>query len=69
MRPGASSSFFAATRRNRNTPRYAWALSQFFGWCEDRGIQRLDQIEPMMVAAYIRAALTVRQLGSVPGAA
>ncbi len=58
--------FFAATIRNPNTrAAYARALNQFFGWCEDRGIQRLDQIEPMVVAAYIEqhpgSAPTVKQ--------
>lgn len=46
--------FFTATIRNRNTRlAYAKAVAQFFTWCEERGITRLDQIEPMVVAAYI----------------
>jgi site-specific recombinase XerD len=58
--------FFAATIRNPNTrAAYARALSQFFAWCEDRGIRALDQIEPMVVAAYIEqhpgSAPTVKQ--------
>ncbi len=58
--------FFAATIRNPNTrAAYARALSQFFGWCEDRGIQNLDEIEPMVVAAYVEqhpgSAPTVKQ--------
>jgi hypothetical protein len=45
--------------------RHGFLRLGFFGWCEDRGIQRLDQIEPMVVAAYIEqhpgSALTVKQ--------
>jgi integrase/recombinase XerD len=45
--------FFTATIRNANTRKaYARAVASFFQWCEVRGI-RLDQIEPVMVAAYI----------------
>jgi site-specific recombinase XerD len=58
--------FFAATIRNPNTrAAYARALGQFFTWCQDHGIARLDQIEPMVVAAYIEqhpgSAPTVKQ--------
>lgn len=46
--------FFAATIRNRNTrDAYARAISQFFAWCEERKFRTLDQIEPIVVAAYI----------------
>jgi integrase/recombinase XerD len=46
--------FFTATIRNRNTrAAYAQAIRQFFDWCDDRGFRSLDQIEPVVVAAYI----------------
>lgn len=45
--------FFTATIRNRHTRfAYARACARFLDWCEDRGL-RLEQIEPMVVAAYI----------------
>jgi site-specific recombinase XerD len=58
--------FFAATIRNRNT-RYAYAeaVSQFFAWCEKHRVRTLEQIKPVVVAAYIErhpaAAPTVKQ--------
>jgi len=46
--------FFTANIRNKNTRlAYAFAVSQFFDWCEDRGL-RLEAIEPVFVAAYIK---------------
>src|SRR5229473_622642 len=45
--------FFTANIRNRNTRMaYAFAIRQFFDWCEQRGL-RLDAIRPTTVAAYI----------------
>jgi site-specific recombinase XerD len=45
--------FFAANIRNRNTRHaYAHAVSQFFQWCDQRGIG-LDRLNPTLVAAYI----------------
>lgn len=59
--------FFAATIRNRNTrDAYAQAIGQFFGWCENHGLQ-LAGIQPFTIAAYIehlsrvRSAPTVKQ--------
>jgi site-specific recombinase XerD len=58
--------FFAATIRNKNT-RYAYAeaVSQFFAWCEKHRVRTLEQIKPVVVAAYIErhpaAAPTVKQ--------
>jgi integrase/recombinase XerD len=46
--------FFAATIRNKNTRlAYAQAVRQFFDWCDARGFRQLDDIEPLVVAAYI----------------
>jgi integrase/recombinase XerD len=51
--------FFAANIRNRNTrAAYARALGDFFGWCDDRGVDLID-IEPITVAAYIEYLGTV----------
>src|SRR5437764_4548075 len=45
--------FFTATIRNRNTRMaYARAVKRFFDWCEDHHL-RLDDIEPIVIAAYI----------------
>ena len=45
--------FFTAHIRNRNT-RFAYltAVRRFAEWCERRGLA-LDQVEPMVVAAYV----------------
>lgn len=59
--------FFTANIRNPNTRlSYARAVGAFLVWCEERGAS-LQQIEPMIVAAYIerltqeRAPQTVKQ--------
>jgi site-specific recombinase XerD len=58
--------FFTVTIRNKNTRlAYGQAVSQFFDWCEARGIRSLDRIEPVVVAGYIEShkasAPTVKQ--------
>jgi integrase/recombinase XerD len=58
--------FFTATIRNKNTrAAYAQAVSQFFAWCERQRIQTLEQINPVVIAAYIEqhpaVAPTVKQ--------
>src|SRR5437763_16615439 len=58
--------FFTANIRNRNTrAAYAHAVTEFFRWCESRGLRELEQIRPVVIAAYIeqhRAATpTVKQ--------
>jgi site-specific recombinase XerD len=46
--------FFAATIRNKNTRiAYYNAARQFFAWCERRGIDGLERIEPIHVALYV----------------
>src|SRR5262245_51755028 len=46
--------FFAANIRNLNTRRaYARAVRNFFEWCEQYRITRLEQINPTVVAAYV----------------
>ena len=45
--------FFTAHIRNPNTPlAYLAAVRRFATWCERRGVA-LDQVEPMVVAAYV----------------
>jgi site-specific recombinase XerD len=45
--------FFTANIRNRNTRRaYARSAGRFFAWCSERGYG-LQQIRPILVAAYI----------------
>jgi site-specific recombinase XerD len=47
--------FFTANIRNPNTRRaYARACSQFFAWCEERGLT-LTTIRPFDVASYVEA--------------
>ncbi len=60
--------FFTATIRNGNTrAAYARAVSAFLEWCHDRGVHRLSDIQPVIVAAWIeelqqqRSAPTVKQ--------
>ena len=60
--------FFTATIRNPNTrAAYARAVSAFLDWCDARGIDRLDLIEPVVVAAWVeqlqhtRSAPTAKQ--------
>ncbi len=51
--------FFTAQIRNRNTREaYHRALVDFLAWTEDRGY-RLEQIEPILVAAYIEYLGTI----------
>jgi site-specific recombinase XerD len=46
--------FFAATIRNKNTRvAYYNDIRQFFAWCERRGIDGLERIEPIHVALYV----------------
>ncbi|CAA9337312.1 MAG: hypothetical protein AVDCRST_MAG93-6463 [uncultured Chloroflexia bacterium] len=47
--------FFTAEIENDNTrAAYTKAIGQFLGWCEERGVS-LKQVEPWMVATYIKA--------------
>jgi len=46
--------FFVSTIRNPNTrSAYARAVGRFLTWSEDRGLRSLDQVEPLVVAAYV----------------
>ena len=47
--------FFTAQVPNDHTRRAYWmAARRFAGWCEARGIARLDVVEPFHVAAFIK---------------
>jgi site-specific recombinase XerD len=46
--------FFTVNIRNRNTrAAYARAARDFLAWCEERSLDRLQDVQPMHVAAYI----------------
>lgn len=46
--------FFTANIRNKNTrAAYARAVRLFCAWLDERGIQDLDQVNPVLVAAYV----------------
>lgn len=50
--------YFTATIRNPNTrAAYYRAVSQFFDWCDGRGVE-LEQINPVLIAAYIEELMT-----------
>jgi integrase/recombinase XerD len=60
--------FFTVNIRNKNTrAAYTRAAGAFLHWCEERGIQQLENVQPVHVAAYIEelqgtvAAPTVKQ--------
>src|SRR5580704_15224032 len=58
--------FFTATIRNKNTrAAYAEAIGQFFAWCEKHQVRTLEDIRPVVIAAYIEnhpgAAPTIKQ--------
>ena len=44
--------FFAQIRNPNTRTAYAKAVTQFFNWCDERGLE-LDQISPVVVAAYV----------------
>ena len=62
--------FFTATIRNPNTRMaYLTAAYRFADWCEVKGLA-LEQIEPMLVAAYIEQLTTGLRPGdrqAIPG--
>ena len=58
--------FFTATIRNANTREaYARAVRGFFDWCEVRGLRHLDQIEPIVVAAYVEGLQAAKSAPTV----
>ena len=58
--------FFTANIRNPHTRKaYARAAGEFAAWCEGHGIHRLDQVQPVHVAAYVEALQRSRAAPSV----
>ena len=58
--------FFTANIRNRNARQaYALAVSNFFRWCERRGLTELGLLEPVHVAAYVEQLGTSHAAPSV----
>jgi integrase/recombinase XerD len=60
--------FFTVNIRNKNTrAAYGQAAGAFLRWCEDRGITRIEDVQPVHVAGYVeelgkmRSAPTVKQ--------
>jgi integrase/recombinase XerD len=46
--------FFTVNIRNKNTrAAYGQAAGAFLRWCEDKGITRIEDVQPVHVAAYI----------------
>ena len=46
--------FFAATIRNKNTrAAYLRAVLRFLDWLKERGVEHLNQVEPLIVSAYV----------------
>jgi site-specific recombinase XerC len=60
--------FFVSNIRNAHTRRaYGRAISEFFAWCEARGVSSLADVQPLHVGAYVellareRSAPTAKQ--------
>src|SRR5450755_2806571 len=46
--------FFTVNIRNKNTrAAYGQAAGTFLRWCEDRGITRIEDVQPVHVASYV----------------
>jgi integrase/recombinase XerD len=58
--------FFTVNIRNVNTrAAYGLAAGRFLRWCEGRGITRIEDVQPMHVAAYIEGLGKVRKAPTV----
>ena len=58
--------FFTVNIRNRNTrAAYGQAAGSFLRWCEGRGISRIEDVQPVHVAAYIEELGQVRKAPTV----
>src|SRR4051812_35123087 len=58
--------FFTVNIRNKNTrAAYAQAANTFLRWCEGRGITRIEDVQPVHVAAYIEELGKVRKAPTV----
>jgi integrase/recombinase XerD len=58
--------FFTVNIRNKNTrAAYSQAAGAFLHWCEDRGITRIEDVQPVHVAGYIEELGHVRKAPTV----
>ena len=58
--------FFTVNIRNKNTrAAYSQAAGSFLRWCEDRGIRRIEDVQPVHVAGYIEELGRVRKAPTV----
>lgn len=58
--------FFTVNIRNKNTrAAYSQAAGSFLRWCEDRGIGRIEDVQPVHVAGYIEELGRVRKAPTV----
>ena len=58
--------FFTVNIRNKNTrAAYGQAAGAFLRWCEGRGIQRIEDVQPVHVAAYIEELGKIRRAPTV----
>ena len=58
--------FFTVNIRNVNTrAAYGLAAGRFLRWCEGRGITRIEDVQPVHVAAYIEELGKVRKAPTV----
>ena len=58
--------FFTVTIRNPNTrAAYGRAAGAFLRWCEGRGITRIQDVQPVHVAAYIEQLSKIRKAPTV----
>src|SRR6202453_4563477 len=58
--------FFTVNIRNKNTRAAYWqAAGAFLRWCEDKGITRIEDVQPVHVAGYIEQLGTLRKAPTV----
>jgi integrase/recombinase XerD len=58
--------FFLVNIRNKNTrTAYAQAAASFLRWCGEKGITRIQDVQPVHVAAYVEQLGTVRSAPTV----
>jgi hypothetical protein len=58
--------FFTVNIRNKNTrAAYGQAAGAFLRWCEDRGITRIEDVQPVHVAGYIEQLQATRKAPTV----
>ena len=58
MRPRVARCFCINAKTPNTRKAYYRAVNQFFTWCEQQGLS-LEQIEPVLIAAYIEGLMTI----------